>query len=122
MQAQRLTFIRALPGLCWDIRRFQPECRQIVGRETKFCVSTLSDARSQQLAQHRRNAMNRRITPLVALLLAIIYGAFSSGALAQTITGRISGTVTDASGAAIPGASIKITNANTDVIRTVMAG
>lgn len=65
--------------------------------------------------------MNRRINPLVALLLAIIYGAFSSGALAQTITGRISGTVTDGTGAAIPGASIKITNANTDVIRTVMA-
>src|SRR5262249_39058208 len=91
---------------------------------------SLPDARLQQLAQHRptspdiarhrRNAMSRRIITIAALFLVIICSGFSDDLLAQTITGRISGTVTDGAGAAIPGASIKITNANTDVIRTAM--
>jgi hypothetical protein len=42
------------------------------------------------------------------------------GAFAQTITGRISGTVTDSSGAAVPGALIKVTNIGTDISRTAM--
>jgi hypothetical protein len=62
--------------------------------------------------------MNRRITPFAALLLVIIYGAFSSGAPAQTITGRISGTVTDASGAAVPGVTVKIINEATQQPRS----
>src|SRR5262245_53222298 len=82
-----------------------------------FATLPFSDARPQQPAQHRRNAMNRRITPFAALLLVIIYGAFSSGLLAQTITGRISGTVTDASGGAVPGATVKVTNVGTDISR-----
>jgi hypothetical protein len=64
--------------------------------------------------------MTRRITPFATLVLAIIFGGFSSGALAQTITGRISGTVTDASGAAVPGATVKVTNVGTDISRTAM--
>src|SRR3989475_4267702 len=62
--------------------------------------------------------MNRRITPFAALLLVIIYGAFSSGALAQTITGRISGTVTDTNGAAVPGVAVKIINEATQQSRS----
>src|SRR5262245_13362100 len=62
--------------------------------------------------------MIRRITPFTALLLVIIYGAFSSGAPAQTITGRISGTITDASGAAVPGVTVKITNEATQQSRS----
>jgi hypothetical protein len=64
--------------------------------------------------------MTRRITPFATLVLAIIFGGFSSGALAQTITGRISGTVTDPSGAAVPGATVKVTNVGTDISRTAM--
>ncbi|HEX5082258.1 MAG TPA: carboxypeptidase regulatory-like domain-containing protein [Blastocatellia bacterium] len=65
--------------------------------------------------------MIRRITLFAALLLAIVYSGFSSGALAQTITGRISGTVTDVSGAAVPGATVKITNEATQLTRSVTA-
>src|SRR5215831_5239831 len=72
--------------------------------------SLLSDARPQQLTQHRRNAMNRRIPPFAALLLVTIHAAFSSGAAAQSITGRISGVVTDSGGAAVPGVTVKIIN------------
>jgi len=64
--------------------------------------------------------MNRRITPFASLLLIIIYCGFSGGALAQTITGRISGTVLDATGATIVGATVKVTNEGTNQTRTTM--
>ncbi|HKQ80425.1 MAG TPA: carboxypeptidase regulatory-like domain-containing protein [Blastocatellia bacterium] len=65
--------------------------------------------------------MNRRITPFAALLLVIIYSGFSGGALAQTITGRISGAVTDANGAGIPGVTVKIVNEATQQVRSATA-
>jgi hypothetical protein len=65
--------------------------------------------------------MIRRITLFAALLLAIVYSGFSSGALAQTITGRISGTITDTNGAAVPGVTVKITNEATQQSRSVTA-
>jgi hypothetical protein len=56
--------------------------------------------------------MIRRFIPVTTLLVAIIviYGGFSGRAMAQTITGRISGTVTDGAGASIPGATVKVTH------------
>ena len=50
-----------------------------------------------------------------ALLLTIVAG---QGAHAQTVVGRISGTVQDANGAGIPNASIKVINAATNAERT----
>jgi len=69
--------MRALPGFAGMFGAFK--------RVLSGCESLLSDARPQQLAQHRRNAMNRRITPFAALLLIIIYGAFSSGAPGMSV-------------------------------------
>ncbi|MEY2536677.1 MAG: hypothetical protein QOG67_417, partial [Verrucomicrobiota bacterium] len=55
-----------------------------------------------------------------AVLTALIYCAFAGSALnAQTSFGRISGSVTDSSGAAIAGATIKIINTETQTARTV---
>lgn len=62
--------------------------------------------------------MNRKAIPIATLMLALC--CFSS-AWAQTITGRISGTVTDAAGAAVPGATIIITNEATQQSRNAMA-
>jgi len=63
--------------------------------------------------------MNRRIITIALLLLVIIYSGFG-GALAQTITGRISGTVTDANGGAVPGVIVKIINEATQQTRNAM--
>lgn len=61
--------------------------------------------------------MNNKTTSLVVLFLAI---AFSVVSVAQTITGRISGTVSDSTGAAIPGVTVKITNEATQQTRNAM--
>src|ERR1700676_3778285 len=56
------------------------------------------------------------------LLAVLVCCALAGSALyAQTSFGRISGSVTDPSGAAIPGATIKITNRETQTARTVEA-
>src|SRR5260370_8985403 len=53
----------------------------------------------------------------LAVLAALVCCA--SALYAQTSFGRISGSVTDASGAAVPGATIKIINTETQTARTV---
>jgi carboxypeptidase family protein len=62
--------------------------------------------------------MSRRATPLLYLLLTLVLDA---GTAAQTITGRISGTITDTNGAALPGATVKVTNTATRNVRTAMS-
>ncbi|HKQ92477.1 MAG TPA: carboxypeptidase regulatory-like domain-containing protein [Blastocatellia bacterium] len=62
--------------------------------------------------------MNRKIITTAAALLALICSGFSSGLLAQSVTGRISGAVTDAGGALVPGVTVKITNEATQQPRS----
>ncbi|HEY8460015.1 MAG TPA: carboxypeptidase-like regulatory domain-containing protein, partial [Blastocatellia bacterium] len=61
--------------------------------------------------------MIRRFTSVTALLLAV--AILGGGVTAQTITGRISGAVTDVNGAAVPGVTVKITNEATQQSRSV---
>jgi len=55
--------------------------------------------------------MNRLVSKSVVALLAA-----SAPAFAQTVTGAVRGTITDPSGAIVPGASIAITNVATNVV------
>src|ERR1700694_516472 len=56
----------------------------------------------------------------LAVMTALAGCALAGSALyAQTSFGRISGSVTDPSGASIPGATIRITNTETQTVRTV---
>ena len=56
----------------------------------------------------------------VALLVAILAACLSPlGSRAQSAQGRISGQITDASGAAVAGASVTIENLNTHVARVL---
>ena len=54
------------------------------------------------------------VTVLIALMLS------ASGARAQTVSGGIRGTVTDATQAVIPGATVTATNVDTGVVRTTV--
>src|SRR5215467_11275724 len=55
----------------------------------------------------------------MAVCCCLLLAALHIPTNAQTIVGRISGTVTDQQGAVIPGAAVTITNEATDVKRTL---
>ena len=57
---------------------------------------------------------NRSVFAVVLVLLALVFTA-QRGALAQTFRGGISGTVTDQSGAVVPGASVTATETSTNI-------
>src|SRR4051812_27360488 len=57
------------------------------------------------------------VARICGVLLLMICGSFSIQG--QTIFGRISGTVRDKQGAAIPNASVTLTNSATNLARTV---
>ena len=61
--------------------------------------------------------MNKKLLLCVAILLCL----FAVTASAQTITGAVTGTVTDASGAAIPGVRVTVTNTATNVANTTQS-
>ncbi len=62
------------------------------------------------------SCFHKRYLAIFALLLLAV-----TGLLAQTNTGRITGTVTDTTGAAVPGVTITITQQATQTVRTVNA-
>jgi len=67
---------------------------------------------------HYRNAegtLNRFLVVFTCLALAVM---FTVDLQAQDLRGQVSGTVTDASGAVIPGANVSLTNDNTNVAAT----
>src|SRR5256886_15405515 len=70
------------------------------------------DMRSTQNTGRRRST----ITIVGLMLLIILCVATSSSG--QTIFGRISGTVKDSNGSAVPNANVTITNAATNLVRT----
>jgi len=74
------------------------------------------DARLRQL----RSLCRHGILPAAVLALALLLGVLSAGA--QSTGGRIRGTVTDSSGAAIAGAKVTLINEATHATREVEAG
>jgi hypothetical protein len=67
------------------------------------------------------SSTSRRRAASLACCLLLALALLPSSASAQTIVGRISGTVTDATGAVVPGASVTVTNAATNLVRTAVA-
>src|SRR5664280_3580283 len=61
-------------------------------------------------------------TVLMAFVTMAIALGLATGARAQTDTGRVTGTVTDSSGAVIQGASVTLTSVETAAAQTVTSG
>ena len=61
--------------------------------------------------------MNMSVRSFVRIFLAMLFSVCLS--FAQQITGSVTGTVTDPGGAAVAGASVKLTNTGTDATQTV---
>src|SRR5438034_276503 len=61
----------------------------------------------------KRRAARRLLAPLLAM-------AFASVAAAQAVTGTVLGTVIDTTGAAVPGATVTLTNLGTGLTRTIV--
>ena len=62
--------------------------------------------------------MKKRVGP--GLLLLVMLAAVATSAAAQTVTGTIQGTVTDTSGAVLPGVTVTIRNMDTGAERAVV--
>ena len=60
----------------------------------------------------------QRVLLLLAFVFTSVLAMVPSAALAQTETGRITGTVTDPSGLVVPGATITLTSTTTGSVRT----
>jgi hypothetical protein len=63
------------------------------------------------------NPLSSRDAVRFACCLALVLALGCVSASAQTVVGRISGTIRDASGAVVPGASVTVTNAATNLVR-----
>ena len=75
------------------------------------------------LAEHRpARSIARAVVLLQAMICALIVITPLSSAVAQIATGRIVGRITDSSGAAVPGATVTLTNVSTGVAQTVHSG
>ena len=78
--------------------------------------------------EQRRTSIGIRLTGKAVLALSmlaaagIVGGTLTPSAFAQTaVTGGVSGVVTDASGAAVPGAQVIVTNAGTNASQNVVS-
>ena len=66
--------------------------------------------------------MRQRLVRVLLSAAMLIGGAFPASVLAQGLTGQISGTVTDAGGGVMPGATVSIKNAGTNQVREAITG
>src|SRR5947209_5223211 len=65
--------------------------------------------------------MGRSRTPVLSLVGALILCLLSTAAFAQTSSGAVSGRITDATGAALPGVTVTAANTQTGLTRSVVS-
>jgi hypothetical protein len=67
------------------------------------------------------NSRSIAISGMIVLLFAFLASVSTPAAMAQTFRGSIQGTIMDSSGAAVPGAQVKVFSASTGLQRTLTA-
>src|SRR5215210_7856629 len=88
-------------------------------REIFLFPNAMRTFRAKPIQPYMREAhMNKHLLCLVVLLLL----GFTNTTLAQEVTARIDGQVTDPAGAVVTSAAITLTNTKTGEIRTVQSG
>jgi hypothetical protein len=83
-------------------------------------VNIVKNKLKQPTARGRENSSRPVYKTVLAVLSLAICLAIAAPALAQGITGSITGTVTDSTGAAIPGATVKIRAIATNQVHTIV--
>lgn len=88
-----------------------------MARTKSFCVLLQENACSEYIIEYNIATMNNRLRLLALFSAAAVFAALCLGqfAYAQAISGDIVGTVTDSSGAVVPGARLAAVNAATGV-------
>ena len=66
--------------------------------------------------------MRHRLVRVLLAVAMLVSGSLAASALAQGLTGQISGTVTDSGGGVMPGATVTVKNAGTNQTREAVTG
>jgi hypothetical protein len=117
---------RALLGQRTTCEAIRPSCGagNISGGHSNVAVPSLPQRLLAALLQVYVNNPQKEVAAtelqLVLLCLLLIFFLSPACSLAQSTFGSIVGTVKDASGALVPGASVKLTNSGTGAERTVI--
>src|ERR1039458_3047899 len=77
-------------------------------------MSLRGSIQMKRLASYLTHTLRNWNVPILAIVVALGMAMCCSNALAQSGAGSIQGTVTDATGAVIPGASINVVQQNTN--------
>src|SRR5579875_3396348 len=90
---------------------------------TRRCPAKVRHPRHPWALQPKNETRMRRPVCLAILLVAMLFAGSASQAFAQAVGGgQIQGTITDSSGAAVPGASVEATQVDSDLHRVVTSG
>src|SRR2546425_6382982 len=68
----------------------------------------------------RRAMKARRVTQAVRLYIVAVFLTLTVSAMAQVEKGRFVGRIVDPQDAAVPGASVNVTNAGTNIVQTAV--
>src|SRR6266852_1135501 len=95
------------------------KCRPVKNAQDRTGSASAKNQPRRRRARPGEIPMSKRIVHSLLLVAASFLG---SSTLAQDVTGNVVGTVQDSSGSVITGATVTVTNSDTNVARKVITG